>query len=138
MEIGVSKFKCDFLTILFWQHSLAVTEDILVTEHARKLGFAAVYAENISTGSDRALFLFLSLLFISSKICSFNFFVKNGKNRVLQWKILRGRNLKIGFCNHQNYTLMTKLNGKEQTKIMLLYVLKPHNKKYKKSKKAAH
>ena len=62
-KLGVSRFKCDFLRILFRQHLLAVTGHILVTKHDRKLGFVAFNSENISTGRNRALFLFLSFLF---------------------------------------------------------------------------
>ena len=55
-KLGVSRFKYDFLRILFQQRSLAVTGHILVMKHDRKLGFVAFNSENISTGRNRALF----------------------------------------------------------------------------------
>ena len=61
-KLGVFRFKCDFLQILFRQQ---------VTELARKLGFTAIYSGNISTCSDRALVFYfcLSYFVICSKIC---------------------------------------------------------------------
>ena len=41
-KLGVFMFECDILKIFFRQHPLAVTEDILVTEHGRKLGCATI------------------------------------------------------------------------------------------------
>ena len=69
-KLGVSRFKCDFLKFLFGQLSLAGTEDILVTEHARKLGFAAIYSENISTGSVFSFFVSLIFYLLYTQFCS--------------------------------------------------------------------
>ena len=80
-KLGISRFKCDFLRILFRQHSLSVTGHILVTKHDRKLGFVAFNSKNISTGCNRALFsiyVFHILLYVL-KFWIFDFFPKKIK-----------------------------------------------------------
>ena len=62
-KLGVSSSKCDFL-ILFQKHSLAVTEDILVTEHARKLGFAAIYQKTFLKVVRESPFYYFNLSYL--------------------------------------------------------------------------
>ena len=97
--------KCDFLKMLFRQHSLAVTEAILVREHMLESWGKKQYTKKIFYRLGKSLFFYLPpppLIFTCSKIGNFRFLFGKivkiwfcGKNNI------RGKNLKIGLCYYQ-------------------------------------